>query len=932
MESNFWRYYRIVFAQRWWILALMAIAGAIILLGTVVQGQKKSFEAVALIEPQTEELRSLLPVDEKSASQESRVNNIDRISDLIQLLRSSNDLYLRTAKILRLNEEERSREIERILLRNGYFASVFSDIDSQAEQRVADKKILPAEEAEWKQKAREEARKQIVASFATSKDEQGPFASGGVTLSDDAIADVIRTKMRFETVNGPLSSDSAPQIVNQIRITATFERAAEAELYVNCLCIAFLDFYSTKSVGMLNAKIAQIEEKREKARKERDKARAELVAFQKEKGIALTEGQQLILGNLIRMEQSRDQLLQTLSQAEARIVTLEKTLSETPTTIRTVLTANENPTVALLERKYLDAKSQFDQVKNSNYDTGNPIYQQAEKNYNDALNDWNAEKKKVFATTVPNPNRGGVEQQLNAAKVERNGLRNQLNELESQIAQQQARVAVLPAAQAELADLRQKAASAEKLYNSLVEETNRYQNIYIGQSRAGAMSIVSQAYVSPTNDNSVSKRAQLMMYGMLLALVFGVALVIGLDALDNTIQTTNDVEELMGLPVLGIIPAQLPDPARASRITYLDPLSPIAESYRLMRTDLLFSIEEKELKGDKIRSIMVATGKPGQGATTTISNLAIALAQIGKKVILIDADLRYPKLHNVFGISNKVGLSSLLEASASVDSAVHITEIPNLSVIPAGPVSLYPAEILSSAQMKVVRHELEKRADFVLFDTPSAIVFSDAAILASQLDAVLMVVRANNIPRGAEDFVRRMLDKAKANVLGVVLNAVPSEKVDSVHYHQNYYPAILRMKNGYGPPPLPSPHANGNGSHPIGLNGTGASPLSLPGVPPQETGLTTDSDDTVPIFPKKSGDATAVQQRTQPAPSVVGAPGASGDSREIPAMVDRYAQSVDAKRPSLLKQIPWKTVGVVLIAGVVIAGLVLMLAGGTSVR
>ena len=289
-----------------------------------------------------------------------------------------------------------------------------------------------------------------------------------------------------------------------------------------------------------------------------------------------------------------------------------------------------------------------------------------------------------------------------------------------------------------------------------------------------------------TPDTSGPGLASLLIYGAILSLIIGIAAAVGLDYLDNSVQTIPDAEKLLGMPVSAVIPAMPPgDPRRQTRLTVSDPLSPIAESYRLLRTDLLFTAEDKPFK-----SLMAATAKPGQGATTTICNLAVALATVGKRVILIDADLRRPKLHAFFNVSNETGLTSLLRDECELEEALKVTDIDNLLVLPSGPLPLNPAELLASQKMRALHERLKPHTDFVLVDTPSAIAFSDSSILASYLDAVMIVVRAQETPRGSEIQLKNLLNKARANVVGVVLNGVKPQLVDSYYYHAAYYPQV----------------------------------------------------------------------------------------------------------------------------------------------
>jgi capsular exopolysaccharide synthesis family protein len=328
----------------------------------------------------------------------------------------------------------------------------------------------------------------------------------------------------------------------------------------------------------------------------------------------------------------------------------------------------------------------------------------------------------------------------------------------------------------------------------------------INKTAAGLVSMNGPAIVTPQGVD----RSPVMLagYGMVLALIFAVALVVAMDALDNSVRSSNDVEKLLGLPVAGVIPAQLPDPNRAPKITYLDPLSPVSEAYRLLRTDLMFTAEEHPF-----RSLMCATGKPGQGATTTVCNLAISLAQAGKRVILVDADLRRPRLHAIFNTKNDVGLTSLLNDECEIEEALKATEIDNLLLLPSGPLPLNPSELLASPKMRALHERLKPHTDYILFDTPSAIAFSDSTILASFVDAVLVVVRANNVPRGSELQVKQMLIKARANILGVVLNGMSPEHVDSVHYHYHYYPLLAARQPAGALTNGANGHHNGTNGH-----------------------------------------------------------------------------------------------------------------------
>jgi protein-tyrosine kinase len=281
-----------------------------------------------------------------------------------------------------------------------------------------------------------------------------------------------------------------------------------------------------------------------------------------------------------------------------------------------------------------------------------------------------------------------------------------------------------------------------------------------------------------------------------------------------------DVEKLMELPVIGLTPQLTGKDGNLPKLTHIYPLSAVAESYRILRTNVLFALRDTPFK-----TLMVATGRPGQGATTTICNLAIALAQAGKRIILIDADMRRPSLHKFFGFANDTGLSTLLEDKCKLTDAFRKTDIDNLIVIPGGPQPLNPSELLGSGRMQEIVGLLEEHCDLVLFDTPSTVVFSDGPMLASWIDAVIMVVSANQAPRGTEVQTRDLLRRAKANILGVVVNRMQQDMVDSCFYYSHYYADAVPKSHLE----LTGNNGNGNG------NGKGGGGSAGPKAIPAET-------------------------------------------------------------------------------------------------
>jgi len=815
---EFWRIYRLVLAKRALIGAIVLVAGLVILAGATLQAQQKKFEATASMSPQD----AGAPVGGTAADAAaaaaasagmSKERREDQISELIMLLRTNNDLHLKVAGLLNMPEKKRAQEVQRILDKNGFFASYESDVEGQGAALVKRGELTPDKLPAYIKNGKNTVRNKTVQALAYGRDDDGQFAANGLGAPNKAILNHIRETMTFNPVASPLgSAEEKTEYINQVEIKARGEREAETKLYANIMCVAFMDYYTSKSAGAQAAKTSLLEKQLESAKTDLQKARDRQTKFEEGNTVApLSQAQNAALQTKLQYEISRDKAQADYNAAVAQARVLEAQLQQTPRQRTQVLPTAENPQVKTAQDNVDRAQAEFNRVVNSapgGLGENDPRYQQADSALKSAKRAYQEATARPYTATRLDENFAALQQQVTQVRSQRDGLAQTLQSLNQQVAEQEKTLASLPRVAARLADLQRQVLLGVNQVANLEQKLNEVKLRNIDSSRAGSLAIASFAAAEQLNAGLSKQRWKLMTYGMALALIFGIAIVVAMDALDNSIRSATDVEKLLGLPICGVIPSQLSDPARAPKITYLDPLSPVAEAYRLLRTDLLFTHEEKPFQ-----SLMVSTGKPGQGATTTISNLAITLAQSGKRVILVDADLRRPKLHNVFQTTNDVGLTSLLNDQCDLESALKTTEIDNLLLLPSGPLPLNPSELLQSPRMKSLHEQLRPHTDFILFDTPSAIAFADATILSSLLDATLMVIRANNVPRGAENQVRTMLNKAKANIIGVVLNGMNPEYVDSVHYHYHYYP-VVTSKNLAGA--LPSgPGGNGrNGSLP----------------------------------------------------------------------------------------------------------------------
>jgi succinoglycan biosynthesis transport protein ExoP len=299
-------------------------------------------------------------------------------------------------------------------------------------------------------------------------------------------------------------------------------------------------------------------------------------------------------------------------------------------------------------------------------------------------------------------------------------------------------------------------------------------------------------------------RTRTVFMAMFLSLALGVALALVLEYLDDTIHTTEDVERLLQLPALAVIPSIGAGAKRRKLaasgalqkgnghvsdspelLINVDGQSPLAEAYRHLRTSVLLSTA-----GRAPKSLLVTSSLPSEGKTTTAVNTAMILAQTGARVVIVDADMRRPRLRSIFGLSDRLGLSSILSSAANgPDMLAMITkdEETGLNVLTAGPIPPNPAELLGSEQMRLLLEVLQTEFTHVVVDSPPVSSFTDGVLIASMVDGVLLVVHGGKSSRQVVRRSRKLLQDVGAKIFGVVLNKVNTHSHDYYYYHQGYY-------------------------------------------------------------------------------------------------------------------------------------------------
>lgn len=324
-------------------------------------------------------------------------------------------------------------------------------------------------------------------------------------------------------------------------------------------------------------------------------------------------------------------------------------------------------------------------------------------------------------------------------------------------------------------------------------------NLIVSQ---GSDNNISIAEIAIPPDAPISPRRLMTVFAaMILSTLFGAGLALFLEYLDDTIRTTEEVENYLQLPALAAIPTIDSMPKRrlllvganeenngngtSELLINNDPRSSLAEAYRQLRTSILLSTA-----GHAPKSLLITSSLPAEGKTTTAVNTAISLAQTGAKVLVIDADMRRPRLHSVFGISNAEGLSTVLSSEMTEKEIVDVVqydEDTKLNLLPSGPIPPNPAELIGSEQMSALLKTMQNNFTHVVVDSPPIASFTDGVLIASMVDGVILVVHSGKSSRQIVRRARQFLQDVGAKIFGVVLNNVNLRSQNDYYYYQTYY-------------------------------------------------------------------------------------------------------------------------------------------------
>jgi capsular exopolysaccharide synthesis family protein len=527
----------------------------------------------------------------------------------------------------------------------------------------------------------------------------------------------------------------------------------------------------------------------------------ELTIFQSENQIySLGGSADLLLADLTDYESIYFTNLAELEVAHERVKYLKSQLSESELALMQEITNTNNPMIVALRAKIAELEAQ--KVGQMVDEGWNEQSLQA-KDFNRRISEMKSKLTNITESLILS---GWSEEDPFAAsqeifnkiveqEVEVHAARSRANEYKKLVDHMSARLTDLPVQTMEYARLERELKLNENLYLTMKQKYEESRITEAGQ--VGKVRILDPALVAKKVKPNKKMNVAL---GLLLGLSVGLAYAFIREYLDNTVKSVEQLER-KGLTVLGIIPdmhhqsglqsvkiAKTPSKGgtefRRRLITYEDPKSPISESYRSLRTNITYASAD-----EKIKSIIVSSPQPGEGKSTTVANLAIAFAQLRKRTLLIDGDLRKPVQHNVFDHSRGPGLSEYLIGEVeSFKSIIHSTKVDGLSLVTAGGLPPNPSELLGSDRMTDLVYKLEQEWDIILFDSPPIVAVTDSSMISAEIDALVMVVKAGQTDRAAVDRALDTITNVKSPLIGVILNgANPETLAGKYSYYYSYY-------------------------------------------------------------------------------------------------------------------------------------------------
>ncbi|MFN3649687.1 MAG: GumC family protein [Armatimonadota bacterium] len=489
-----------------------------------------------------------------------------------------------------------------------------------------------------------------------------------------------------------------------------------------------------------------------------------------------------------QMAQQRHETVRAqLAEAIARLRSIEGEAARTPPTVNVERRPEASPVARQLEEELARADQQLTTLR-ARYTEEHIQVRQALAVYQALRQRLDAERGKQPETIAVkrNPVLATLWQRIRDARQEIRGLRAQRDSLAAAVNNARGEISRLNGVDSTIVALTSELGELTEERTSLKNRLQAASTALDAAERQNPVAVVDRSSeFNPPVNLTTGRTLKLTLLAALCALAGLSGLILALETMDRRVRTVQQAELALPSPVIAAVPQPSGGVTLQSlpRATELHPLSPHAEAYRFLALRMFQA-------NGHAHSVMLMSAKGGQGTTTTAANLAITLAQAGRSVILVDANMRAPRLHDIFGIDNEFGLSSLISKpdAASLERALQTTTVSNLRVVCSGPTPENPWELFRSPNFSEVAQRMRDLSDYVLFDTPSAVAFSDALNVAPVVDAAVICLRALEAPSGSEARLIEFLEQCGVTVLGTVVENVPAGALES-RCVTRHYPA-----------------------------------------------------------------------------------------------------------------------------------------------
>ena len=603
---------------------------------------------------------------------------------------------------------------------------------------------------------------------------------------------------------------------NAIRVTGTSPVPADAALLANLYTEEYVRLTQEASRTHLSAQRSFLEQQVAERLGELRQAEEKVKTYMTREGvIGLDQETSYLVSQIAQLEAQHDEAQIELQMREASLQSVEEELkSINPQLVQRVASGVDRKMLSI-ETKLTELEAEKAQIML----VAPEIRDDAElASINRQINQLEGEHQKLSQEFVDEVIAAGgtmtgeeglsyvaeLKRRAGQERIEINGLRSRMRVMNERMPAHQQELRGIPQLSLELARLERDRLHSEQMYQYVIQQLQTAQ--VAEESEPGYAHVLRKA-VPPGSPVYPDKKRNLIL-GLFFGLLLGVALAIARDKLDNRIYKP-DLLSKKGYNVLGVIPSFKPileedfngkatvsiegRQISTSLFALLHPSSSITEAIRQLRTSVQFSLPDTVIK-----TLLITSAGAAEGKTTTAANLALVMAQAGRRTLLLDADMRRPRAHSLFGLNGDRGLSQCLFDKEPLDINQLKTEIENFYLLPAGKLPTNPAELLGSKRMRDLLNQLRSEFDLIIIDTPPVLAATDAVLLSTQADATMVVVRAGETKEGEIDYSIASLQDVGAKIIGVVFNGFAvSDAIGYKYRYRNYTKYGYYAKYGY---------------------------------------------------------------------------------------------------------------------------------------